>query len=116
VGQRIIIGKPTGERDWYQTISFKSGASWPLAFQYELETSQNPEYQVDPSIREKDKVKECLAEGDTLVVTRIKKHGNKRSGYWYVITMGQQQGLLSLNFKCYLIEAIKREEVRLPGR
>jgi hypothetical protein len=115
VGQPIIIGKASGERDWYQTITFKSGASWPLLFLQKAETSQNLEYQMDPSVREKDKVKEYLTAGDTLIVTKIKRLGRKRFGnYWYMVTMGQKQGLLSLNFNCDIINATKLGEVISP--
>jgi hypothetical protein len=115
VGQQIVIGKAAGERDWYETISFKSGASWPLVFLRDLETSQDLEYQMDPSIREKDKVKQYLAPGDTLTVTKIKRFGTKRHGYWYRISMGQKQGVLSLNFNCDIINAIKLGEVVIPA-
>ena len=55
-GQSLEIGKASGERDWYNTVSFKSGASWPLLFLKDAETDLNIEYQVNPSIREKDKI------------------------------------------------------------
>ena len=114
IGQRLVIGSASGERDWYETISFKSGASWPLLLMKKEETNLNQEYQLDPSIREKDKVKTYLSPGDTLIVTKIKKYGKKRFGYHYIISMGHKQGFLSLNFKCNIIEAIRRREVLLP--
>jgi hypothetical protein len=117
VGQPIIIGKASDERDWYKTITFKSGASWPLVFLQKVETRQNMEYQLDPSIREKDKVKEYLTPGDTLFVTKIKRFGSKRfRNYWYTVTMGQKLGLLSLTFKCDIMNAIKYGEVILPSK
>src|SRR5688500_3978700 len=75
IGQPLIIGHAKGERNWYNTISFKSGASWPLLFLKNAETNLDLEYQMDPSIREKDKVKEYLTAGDTLIVTKIKRLG-----------------------------------------
>ncbi len=108
VGQPVIIGNASGERGWYNTISFKSGASWPLLFMQKAEIRQDPEYQLDPSVRENDKVRDYLSPGDTLIVTKIKRFGRKRFGnYWYVVTMCQKQGLLSLNFKCALINALR---------
>lgn len=114
IGQPVVIGSASGERDWYNTISLKSGASWPLLFLKKTETGQNIEYQMDASIREKDKVKEYLNMGDTLIITKIKRFGKKRNGYWYMVTMGQKQGLLSLNFKCDIINAIRTKEVVVP--
>ena len=115
VGQTIVIGKASDERDWYKTITFKSGASWPLLLMQKAETSQNFEYQLDRSVREKDKVKEYLTPGDTLTVTKIKRLGRKRLGnYWYLVTLRQQAGLLSLNYKVDLINAIRFGEVMLP--
>ena len=115
IGQPIIIGKASGERGWYNTISFKSGASWPLLLMKGAELRQDQEYQLDPSVREKDKVRDYLSSGDTLIVTKIKRLGRKRLGnYWYMVSMGQKQGLLSLNFKCDLINAVKFGEVTLP--
>lgn len=113
IGQPVVIGKPSGERDWYNTITFKSGAAWPLVFLKKSETALDLEYQLDPSVREKDKLKEYLTPGDTLIITKIKRFGKKRLGYWYQVSMGQKQGLLSLNFKCDLINAIKSKEVLL---
>ena len=113
IGQPLLIGKASGERDWYNTITFKSGASWPLVLNKKSETELNLEYQLNPSIREKDKVKEILTPGDTLFVRKIKRFGSKRSRYRYQVTMGQKQGFLSLNFKCDLLSAIKLREVVL---
>lgn len=115
VGQPLIIGKASGERGWYNTIRFKTGASWPLLFMQKTEIRQDPEYQLDPSVREKDKVRDYLSSGDTLVVTKIKKFGRKRFGnYWYMVTIVQKQGVLSLNFRCDLINAVRLGEVTLP--
>lgn len=116
VGQKIVVGKPNGERDWYNTISFKSGMSWPLVFLKEAETEQNIEYQADPTMREKDKVKEYVSPGDTLVITKIKRFGRKKSGYWYHAFLSQNAGPLSLNFRCYIVDAIRSKEVLLPER
>ncbi|OLY93653.1 hypothetical protein SAMN05444008_114137 [Cnuella takakiae] len=115
IGQPIIIGKASGERGWYNTISFKSGASWPLVLMKEAELRQDQEYQLDPSVREKDKVRDYLSSGDTLIVTKIKRLGSKRFGnYWYMVNMGHKKGLFSLNFKCDLINAVRFGEVTLP--
>jgi len=116
VGQPLVIGLASGERNWYETISFKSGASWPLLLMKKTETDLNPEYQMDPSIRERDKVKQYLTPGDTLFVTRIKKYGKKKFGYWYRVSMGHKQGFLSLNFNCNIIDAIRKREVLLPDQ
>jgi hypothetical protein len=116
VGQPIVMGMPSGERGWYKTISFKSGASWPLLLSKKAETALDIEYQMDPSVRERDKVKEHITPGDTLFVTKIKKYGKERFGYWYIVTMGQKQGFLSLNFKCDVINAIKTKEIVVPER
>jgi hypothetical protein len=116
IGQKVIVGKGSGERDWYATFSFKSGASWPLLFLKETETQNNVEYQLDPAIRERDKVKGYLVPGDTLTVTKIKRYGKKRNGYWYMVDLSQGQSLLSLRFKCDIINAIKLKEVLLAQR
>jgi hypothetical protein len=71
----------------------------------------NLEYQLDPSVREKDKVRDFLYPGDTLFVTKIKKHGKKRRGYWYSVSLVQKQGLLSLHYTCNIINAIRLKEM-----
>jgi hypothetical protein len=115
VGQPIIIGTASGEQGWYQTITFKNPTAWPLLLFRDLELSQNLDYQLDESIREKDKIKDLLAKGDTLQVTKIKRLGRNRSGnHWYIVSMRLDQGLLSLNFRCYITGAIRLGEVTLP--
>jgi hypothetical protein len=113
VGQKLIVGKGRGEREWYQTVSFRSGLSWPLIFLQKMEMKNNLEYQSDPSIREKDKVRDFLSSGDTLIITKIKKYGKRRIGYWYEVFLGQKQGFLSLNFRANILEAIRSEELKL---
>ncbi len=115
VGQPLIIGNASGEEGRYQTIMFKSGASWPLLLFRDAEIRQNYEYQLDPTAREKDKVKGILAPGDTLIVRKIKRFGGRRSGrYRYVVTMGQKQGIVAVNFRCDISYAIRLGEVRVP--
>jgi hypothetical protein len=115
VGQPIIIGEASGEQGWYRSITFKSPAAWPVLLFREQELSQNLDYQLDESIRDKDKVKGLLAKGDTLTVVKIKRFDNKRAGnQWYVVLMRLGQGLLSVNFRCYIMDAIRLGEVILP--
>jgi hypothetical protein len=113
-GQALIIGSGAGERGWYNAVSFRSGASWPLLFLQKTEMENNLEYQLDPSVREKDKVRDSLYPGDTLIVTKIKKYGKKRRGYWYNVSLVQKQGLLSLHYTCNIINAIRSKEMLLP--
>ena len=115
VGQQIIVGAATGEQGWYQTITFKSPTAWPVLLFRNQELKQNVEYQLDESIRDKDKIKGLLTKGDTLTVTKIKRLGSRRSGnHWYVVLMRLDQGVLSVNFSCYIMDAIRLGEVTLP--
>lgn len=110
-GQKLICGKGSGENEWYNSISFKSPASWPLVVGRNMDLKYNSDYQRDEGIRDKDKVKEYLNPGDTLVVSKIKRRGNKKSGYWYVAHMRQGQGILSLQYTCYIAEAVRSKEI-----
>jgi hypothetical protein len=115
VGQPIIIGKASDEHGWYHTITFKNPTAWPLLLFRDIELSQSVDYQTDASIRERDKIKDSLPKGDTLTITKIKRFGKKGSGkYWYVVWMRRDMGLLSLNFRCYITDAIRLGEVVLP--
>lgn len=113
VGQSILIGKAAGEQGWYRTITFKSPTAWPLLLLRDQEISQNVEYQSDESMRERDKIRDILTTGDTLIVTKIKEFGPDRSTgkNWYVVSLRGGEGAMALNFRCYIIDAIRRGEV-----
>ena len=109
--QKLISGEGSGENGWYKAITFKNPANWANLLWRDMEIENNVDYQFDEGIRDKDKVKAYLNPGDTLVVTKIEKLGNRKSGYWYVVNMRQGQGLLSLQYRCYIAEAIESGEI-----
>lgn len=112
-GKKLISGQGSGENGWYKAITFKNPANWVNLIGRDMEIKNNVDYQFDEGIRDRDKVKEYLNPGDTLEVTKIEKLGNEKSGYWYVVNMRQGQGLLSLQYRCYIAEALKSEEMLL---
>ncbi len=111
--QKWLSGKGSDENGWFKTITFKSPANWALLLGRKMEIENNVDYQIDEGIRTKDKVKEYLPPNDTLVVTKIQKRGNTKWGYKYVVYLRQGKGLLSLQYECYLAEALKTEEMLL---
>lgn len=111
--QKLLSGEGSGENGWYKNVAFKNPANWAVLLWRDMEIENNVEYQNDEGIRDKDKVKTHLNPGDTLVVTKIEKLGNKKTGYWYVVNMKQGQGLLSLEYRSYIAEAIESGEILL---
>ena len=111
--QKFVCGKGSGENGWYKAISFKSPANWANLLWRDMEIKNNIDYQIDEGLRDKDKVKEFLSPGDTLVVSKIQKRGTKKYGYSYVVIMRQGKGILSLQYECSLAEALKSEEILL---
>jgi hypothetical protein len=113
VGQPIIIGEAAGEQGWYQTIIFRNPTAWPILLFRDIELKNNMEYQLDESIRTKNKIRDILTKGDTLTVTRIKRFGRSRNT-WYVVWLRLDQGLLSVNLRCYIKDAIRLREIIVP--
>lgn len=111
--KKLLRGTGSGENGWYQYVSFKSPASWPLVIGREADLKYNAAYEADETIRDKDKVKEYLNLEDTLTITKIKRRGNKRSGYSYVLYLKQGQGIGSLNFRTWIAEALRTGELLL---
>jgi len=112
VGQRLIIGKGSEPNGWYSTIGFKNGdLSFPVMFLYETELKNNYEYQQDPQKRVKDKVKEYLHAGDTVIVTKLKKDRNKRKGNWYYTAFLKTDEFPSLKLRCVIINSINKKEL-----
>ena len=107
VGQKLIVGKGSGENSWYRTIDFKNGFNFPLLFLRDLEIKQNLKYQADPSVRNKDKVKEYLKPGYNLTVLKIKKVGPN------YIALLRNDERFSINYKSLIVEAIKCNELLL---
>lgn len=107
IGQKLIVGKGSGENSWYRTIDFKNGFNFPLLFLRDLEIKQNLKYQADPSVRNKDKVKEYLKPGYNLTVLKIKKVGPN------YIALLRNDERFSINYKSLIVEAIKCNELLL---
>lgn len=116
-GQYLLVGKGSGKNGWYEHISFKSAFAWPvwLFRDMELETAYSTyPNTVDASIvRERDKVKEYLNEGDSLLIKKIRKKGNRKRGYWYAVYLKDTQ-FLGPGFICNIEPAINSKEVIAP--
>ncbi len=114
VGQKLIVGKATdNENGWYSTIGFKSEFAFPIWFMRDLEMRNNYDYQIDPQRRTNDKVKEYLHKGDTLTITKLKKEGNRRRGYYYTAYFKTGK-FLALYFRSDIIAALDKKEILRP--
>jgi hypothetical protein len=111
IGQKLTLGKGSGANGWYNTFSFKSAWNLPTMLLYKMEIKNNYDYQQDPSLWEKDQLKIYLHSGDSLWVNKIKKYGNKRHGYWYVLFLRPPKGFLRVDFKCFIADAIRKGEI-----
>jgi len=111
VGQNLIIGKGSEGNGCYQAISFKSPIALPILLFRKTETANNLEYQVDPSQRDKDKVKEYLNIGQSLTVTKIKSQGNGKKWHYYLVYLADGTSSLSTKFKVDIAYALKLKEL-----
>ena len=115
VSQKLIAGKGSGENGWYHSIGFKSDFNLPVLLNQNIETLNNLEYQSDPQKRINDKVTEFLVPGDTLVITKIKKTGNRRFGYWYIAYLKTKQ-IPFTKFKSDIITSLKLKEILIQSQ
>lgn len=113
IGQKLLCNNSSGENGWYRTITFKSGAAWPLVLWQRMETKNNLDYQLDPQMRINDKVKEYLIPGTTLVVKKFKRNGSKRYGYWYTVFL-QTTEFPKIKFRANVGEALSAIELIIP--
>jgi hypothetical protein len=112
VGQQLLSGSASGENGWYRTITFKSGASWPVLLWDKMETKNNVDYQLDPQLRVNDKVKEYLNPGEVLTVKKIKRNGNKRYGYWYIVFL-KTTDFPTIKFRAWVADALIKKELMI---
>lgn len=76
----------------------------------ELNNSTNPSRSNAAWERERDKLKGLLYEGDSVLVRKIKRKGNKKHGYWYVAYIRDYK-FPKTNFMCNIEIAIRTKEV-----
>jgi len=107
VGKLLTVGKGSGENGRYEAISFKSATAFPLLLFRNSETKSNPEYQADPSARDADKVKDYLAPGQLLEVTKIKSKGGGKNWHYYQVFLSGA----GAKFKCDIAYALALKEL-----
>lgn len=113
IGQKLIVGKGSDENGWYKSMRFKSAFAWPIWLFRDSEL-KNEYYQGDGSyIRERDKVKEYLTPQKALKVTKIKKKGNRRRGYTYIVYL-RDKSFPALSFYCNIKSALETQEILIP--
>jgi hypothetical protein len=118
IGQKLVVGKGSDENGWYRSMRFKSAFAWPLWLfrSSELDNIRSSElnnkyYEQDAEyIRERDKVKSSLAPGVVLEVIKIKKEGNKRRGYSYIVYLKDKRFAGSKYF-CNIKLALATKEI-----
>jgi hypothetical protein len=112
VGQKLLVGKGSEEKGWYMSMWFKSPFNWSLWLfrDAELNTSTNPSRIDAAQERENNKLKNFLHEGDSLVIKKIRKKGNKKYGYWYAVYLKDTKFPIT-NFICNIEVAIKTKEI-----
>lgn len=106
-GQRLLIGKGSGEGGRYKAITFKSATALPLLLFRQSEINSNTEYQVDPSLRDADKVKDALVPGMSLEVKKIKSKGDNRNWHYFEVYLSDG----SFRFKCDIGYALALKEL-----
>lgn len=112
VGQSLTVGKGSDENGWYASMSFKSPFNWSLWLfrDKELNNSTNPS-RVDAAWeRERYKLRDYFYEGDSVLVKKIRKKGNKKYGYWYAVYIKTYK-FPKAKFICNIKLAIKNREI-----
>ena len=110
VGQKLIVGKGTGLNGRYVAIGFKTPVNFTNLFLRETDIAHNPEYKLDPSAREKDKVKESLVIGSIVTINKLIINGNNKKGHSYVIYF-KGDDTNSNNYRSFIDEAIPMGEL-----
>lgn len=113
VGQKLIVGKGSEDHGRYQTLIFRSPAAISLLLFRKTELANDPEYRLDPPLRDQDKVKEYLTVGKSLIVTKIKLKGNEMQLHHYLLYLSDGEASSLVNkFTCADFEyAIKLKEL-----
>jgi len=109
-GQKLKTGKGSREEGCYKSLSFKSAAALPLLLFRNSETKNNQEYQIDPSARDADKVKDALSPGQILIVKKIRSKGEGRNWHYYQVFLSDG----AFNYKCNINYALDTKELVLP--
>ena len=111
-GQILKVGNGSGENGWFNTITFRSGASWPLLLWKKMD-EKDPDYQLDPSIRIKDNVKLYLNPGSMVKIKKFKRYGKARWGYWYKLILHTTE-FPRITFTANIPDAIRTKELIIP--
>ena len=110
VGEILIVGKGSGTNGWFHTIGFKSEFSWPVWFMRDTESKYNYDYQTHPQKRVNDKVRGYLQESDTLIIKKLKKEGNKQSGYWVTAILTSSK-FRKIKYRSDIIQSLVQKEL-----
>lgn len=105
IGQELRSGRGSGTNGWYNSISFKSTLNWINLLVQPTDSEENPNYQLD-------QVKTFLSPGEVLIVKKIERNGNKRSGYWYTAILQGQDS--KIKFRMRVLESLASKEVLIP--
>ncbi|MBD3750549.1 MAG: hypothetical protein IE931_13755 [Sphingobacteriales bacterium] len=112
VGQKLIVGKGSDKNGWYSSMQFRSPFNWSIWLfrDMELNNSTNPSKVDAEQERERDSLRDFFHEGDSVLVKKIKRKGNKKYGYWYVLYLKTLK-FPKANFICNINLAIKKKEI-----
>ncbi len=113
IGQKLKIGNGSDENGWYESIGFKSAFAWPLWLFRNSELENVYDKPDGAYIREREKVKSYLSPGEDLVVIKIKKKGNRRRGFAYIVYL-RNRSFPGLNFFCNIKLGLETKEILLP--
>jgi hypothetical protein len=112
IGQKLIVGNGSSRNGWYKTISDNSFLDW---YSLTLAVLGTEETEDEKELRVKDITRDCLHAEGTLNVSKIKKSGNTRHGFLYIVYFRSKSGEHKYNYRCYIQEALKTGEIVLPN-
>jgi len=113
-GQKLFVGPGSNQNEWYKTISLNSVIDW-YSITLAVLGTQNTETQEEKDFRVSNLVKDCLHNEGTLYVKDIKKYGNTRRDFWYIVILKSRPGISNTNYRCNIQTALKTGEIVLPN-
>lgn len=112
IGQKLMVGKGSDDNGWYSSMQFKNPFNWSLLLFRNAQSSNNPNSgKVDIAQEyERNKLRDFFYEGDSVLVEKIKREGNKKNGFWYIVYLKTCK-FPKAKFICNIELAVKNKEI-----
>ena len=115
-GQTLVAGKGSDKNGWYRSIGFKGAIQLPILVNHNSDMKNYYNGSDREEISTRDQVKRSLYPGtNKLKVYKVKRDGNKKLGYWYVIYLKNEE-FPGTKYICTVEKAVRTGEIMLDGQ